>query len=132
MSYMFIHLRWFVVGYYTTGMCKLLNSVWIWLTLILQGPKILQSITLEPFLALLSSISLPDFLAVLIFNCALIKVQEISNPVTWSLFGNFFKKQLQVTGLGLSTILPVGIQLGSIEWRKIMQTYLIHLKGNEE
>ena len=29
------------------------------LTLILQGPKILQSITLEPFLALLLSISLP-------------------------------------------------------------------------
>ena len=29
------------------------------LTLILQGPKILQSITLQPFLALLLSISLP-------------------------------------------------------------------------
>ena len=31
-------------------------------------------------------------MAVLIFNCALIRVQEISNPVTWSLFLALFKK----------------------------------------
>ena len=31
------------------------------------------------------------FLAFLIFNCALIQVQEISNPVTLSLFWHFLK-----------------------------------------